>query len=479
MMSLNTLSEQLRCLGVLFPVLAVASQPLALHPDNPHYFVFRGKPTVLITSAEHYGVVLNGAFDYRKYIDTLAANRMNLTRAFSGLYREVPGESFNIARNTLAPEEPDFIQPFRRIAPQKYDLSQWNDQYFRRWRDFVSYAGQREIVVEVTLFTSYYNPKHWSLSPLNTANNIQGIGKVRSDEALTLKEPALVDVQERFVRKLVTELKDFDNVYYEICNEPYVHGVAEEWQRRMARAIADTEAQWPERHLISRNIANGSAEVRDLDPLISIFNFHYARPPRAVAENYALNKPVGMNETGFDGTADSPYRIQAWDFLLAGGALYNNLDYSFTVGHEDGSFNYPSTQPGGGSTRLRKQLKILRDFMDSVPLTTMRPDPSILIGTLPENVSARAISDAKSIWAIYLHGGKTLDGYSPKYVVYSRRQSVKLPIHLPAGTYEVRWWNPRGTGPSEDPVALTHSGGAGTLETPQYSEDLAAIIRKR
>jgi hypothetical protein len=27
--------------------------PIALHPDNPHYFLFRGKPTVLITSAEH------------------------------------------------------------------------------------------------------------------------------------------------------------------------------------------------------------------------------------------------------------------------------------------------------------------------------------------------------------------------------------------------------------------------------------------
>ena len=33
--------------------------------------------------------------------------------------------------------------------------------------------------------------------------------------------------------------------------------------------------------------------------------------------------------------------------MIAGGALYNNLDYSFAVGHEDGSFVYPDTQPGG------------------------------------------------------------------------------------------------------------------------------------
>lgn len=46
----------------------VASEPLALHSENPHYFVFRGKPTVLITSAEHYGAVLNRDFDDEKYL---------------------------------------------------------------------------------------------------------------------------------------------------------------------------------------------------------------------------------------------------------------------------------------------------------------------------------------------------------------------------------------------------------------------------
>jgi|GEM_PF-2540475 len=35
---------------------AIKAQPISLHPDNPHYFLFQGKPTVLITSAEHYGL---------------------------------------------------------------------------------------------------------------------------------------------------------------------------------------------------------------------------------------------------------------------------------------------------------------------------------------------------------------------------------------------------------------------------------------
>src|SRR5262245_31400099 len=40
-------------------VSLAASRPLSLHPDNPHYFLFRSKLVVLITSGEHYGAVLN------------------------------------------------------------------------------------------------------------------------------------------------------------------------------------------------------------------------------------------------------------------------------------------------------------------------------------------------------------------------------------------------------------------------------------
>ena len=473
------LNTKLFCLGAfLFSTITFAAEPIRLEPDNPHYFLFRGRPTVLITSGEHYGAVLNRAFDFRKYLDTLAADNLNLTRTFTGLYREVPGESFGITGNTLAPEEPDFVQPFLRLGPQKYDLSHWNEEYFRRWQEFVTYAGQLGIVVEVNLYTTYYTDRHWSLSPLNAANNVQGIGNVKSDEVLTLKEPKLVEVEERFVRKLVSALRDFDNVYYEVCNEPYFHGVTEAWQRRISQTITDADGPPPTNHLISRNIANGASKIEDPDPAVSLFNFHYARPPNAVAMNYELNKPIGMNETGFDGTSDAPYRIQAWDFLLAGGALYNNLDYSFSVGYENGTFSYPGIQPGGGSVRLRRQLNTLRQFMNSLPFSHMRPEGISLMGGMPAEASVRALSDGKSVWAIYVHGGRSMAGYSPQYIVYSKKRVAKLQLELPAGDYQIQWWQPR-DGSSSGSEPFRSAGGECSLETPQYSEDIAAIIWKR
>src|SRR5947209_11647026 len=87
-----------------------AGQPISLHPDNPHYFLFRGKPAILITSGEHYGAVLNGEFDYARYLKELQAQQFNYTRIFSGAYCEDP-KSFDIRDNTLAPAPGRFICP--------------------------------------------------------------------------------------------------------------------------------------------------------------------------------------------------------------------------------------------------------------------------------------------------------------------------------------------------------------------------------
>ena len=76
------------CLLATLSVFAAAAKdrPLALHPDNPHYFLWRGQPTVLITSAEHYGAVLNLDFDYAPYLKELEARKLNNTRVFTGVF---------------------------------------------------------------------------------------------------------------------------------------------------------------------------------------------------------------------------------------------------------------------------------------------------------------------------------------------------------------------------------------------------------
>jgi hypothetical protein len=162
---------------------------------------------------------------------------------------------------------------------------------------------------------------------MNSSNNVNSIGAVARTNVYTLdKNGGLLAVHEALVRKIVAELNRYDNLYYEICNEPYFGGVTLDWQHHIAETIVATEKSLPNKHLISRNVANGSASVDRPHPAISIYNFHYASPPDAIATNDHLNKVIGDNETGFKGTNNLPYRVEAWAFILAGGGLYNNLD---------------------------------------------------------------------------------------------------------------------------------------------------------
>ena len=138
------------------------SEPIRLHPENPHYFLWRSRPTMLITSGEHYGAVLNRKFNYKKYFQTLQSYGFNLTRTFSGAYCEPPG-AFNIQDNTLAPKRGDLLCPWARGnrggyagGGNKFDLNRWNSAYFKRLHDFLQEAGRRGVVVEFVLFCPFY-----------------------------------------------------------------------------------------------------------------------------------------------------------------------------------------------------------------------------------------------------------------------------------------------------------------------------------
>jgi hypothetical protein len=453
----------------LQPALAESLKPISLHPDNPHYLLFRGKPTILITSGEHYGAVLNSGFDYVAYLKELKANGFNLTRTFSGVYREVPG-SFGIVENTLGPDAKDFICPWSKNDQGKYDLRAHNKAYFERLKNFIQKAGEQGIVVELVLFCAIYDDKLWDVNPMNPKNNINELEKVGRLEVYTLKDKSLTEIQVELVRTIATALKDFDNVYFEVCNEPYFGGVTPEWTDRMVEAITDTEKDLPARHLIAQNIANGSSKVEKLNKNVSILNFHYATPPATVAQNHQLNRPIADDETGFRGKDDLPYRSEAWEFLLAGGAIYSNLDYSFSASRPDGTLKVTSS-PGGGGRELRKQLRILKEFMEGFDFVRMKPLNSVVKGgsiTAPlsgdppqAKCTVRVLVDTGKAYALYILGGT----------------KAELVIDLPAGSYKAEWLDTK-TGRVSEEAKFEHAGGDRTLASPKYAEDIAPRIRK-
>ena len=471
-------------IAVMWMTYGLASaDPLRLHPQNPHYFLFRGKPAVLVTSGEHYGAVVNLDFKYDVYLDALAADGLNLTRLFVGSYLEKPGD-FGIRYNTLAPAPGRAITPWARSAIDgyagggaKFNLDLWDPEYFVRLKDFVAAADARGIVVEVVLFSNWYGKG--TMSPLHPSNNVNGLAPIPPDDVHTLGNGMLLARQEAMVRKVVAELNAFDNVYFEIQNEPdatspdtrevppvrdpkapprvkVATAASLAWQARVAGWIADAERRLPKRHLIAQGYANHGVPLSDIDPHVSVINFHYAWP-ESVTWNLGLRRPIAFDESGFAGPDDSLYRRQAWRFLMAGGAVFSGLDYSFAVGFEKGTAE--NDAPGGGSAALRSQLGVLKRTLDATGLVAMRPDTSVVVSAA--GASTLALSQPGRLYLIYLEGpGKT-----------------DLTAKLPPGRYLATWTNAR-TGRTERQETVT--GGANRLlESPEYTTDVVLSFRRQ
>ncbi len=445
---------------LIFMLLAcsVGAQPLRLHPQNSHYFLYKNKPTVVVGSGEHYGAVMNLDFDYRKYLTTLSRDGLNTTRVFTGPYREIPG-AFGIEKNTLGVNSARYSCAWARSETpgyadggNKFDLTRWDEAYFTRLKNFMRCADSLDVIVEITLFTAFYGDM-WRVSPFHPQNNVNATPDLPYQRVQTPDNDAYQQHQEAYVRKMVRELNGFDNLYFEIQNEPWADNgqkigvwndfiqpdmlknpgehwrcvqepanqAALDWQKRIAAVIREAERTLPKKHLISQNIGNFmvAAPEKGLED-VDILTFHYALP-QIVAQNDWYQKAIGFNETGFSGSDDATYRRQAWRFMFAGGGLFNHLDYSFSVGKEDGT-DVGYKAPGGGSPALRAQLSVLKKTLENLNLPQMRPDAEVVRGS---SAFHWALSDGKREWAIYCEAARPFT----------------LALTLPKGSYEAVWYN--------------------------------------
>lgn len=463
------------------PVLGAAagSEAIRLLPQNPRYFEYEANPVVLVGSGEHYGAVLNPDFDFEKYLATLQRDGVNYTRLFAGYYVEPPG-AFGIARNTLAPARERFLAPWARSAEggyggggNRFDLTQWDTNYLARVKAFLTEARRRTIFVELTLFCSTYGDQQWAVHPLNPTNNVNGPRSVDWRSLHTQTNGAAFEVQAALTRHLVRELNGYGNLFYEIQNEPWAdnHSMGDcvspymtearqfpnaveiptpetvAWQRAIAGIIVAEEANLPLKHLIAQNIANFRLPVAasDLVPEAGILNFHYAFP-EAATWNHAWDRAVGCDETGFAGRDDATYRREAWQFLFSGGGLFNHLDYSFSVGYETGTDTEPNG-PGGGSPALRRQLGMLRRFLEWFDLRDLRPVPASTVR-----------APGAAVWA--------LGSYPRQLAVYLEARGVEtLTVDLPAANYGIEWLDPV-SGQTRHKESRKHPGGTLKLAVP-------------
>ncbi|MBZ5594261.1 MAG: hypothetical protein LAP39_18625 [Acidobacteriia bacterium] len=476
---------------------ALAAEPIKPHPANPHYYLYRGQPTILITSAEHYGAVINRAFDYVPYLDTLKAHGLNYTRPYAGAMFETIDKF--ITGNPLGPKPRDLVAPWARsnqpgylVGGNKFDLDQWNPEYFARLKDYLSKAGERGIVVEICFFNSQYSDT-WPISPLYYENNVQGVGKCDWRDAQTLKHADLVRREADYVRKITQEVNSFDNVILEICDEAASVGtgiaLAGPWVSHLMDTVKTAERDLPKKHMIAQEVEGPFGGPMDFsaDPRLSIITAQYiwgGEPDarggemggmRGLDYKYSLNKPIELNETdwypwGYRGDKTSASRVEAWEFIVGGGAGFNHLNGLFTP-----------QDPGGKSAeneQLLGALQNLTKFMYSFDFLKMRPDRGFVVSGLPSAATfSRAISEPGKQYALYIHHSQR-GGQFGSYEAVPGSYHEDLTVSLPRGDYQADWVDPaRGVVMASESFA--HDDGNRTLATPSYTIDIALRIKRK
>jgi len=476
--------------AVLFLVVfQVDAEPIALHPVNPHYFIFNGKAAILITSAEHYGAVVNKDFDYVVYLDALKSFGLNYTRIYPGFLFEPMGKF--VKGNTLGPKPRSLVLPWARssvpgysLCGNKFDLDQWDPEFFRRLKGFISKAAERGVVVEVCFFNAQYSDT-WPISPLFHENNIQGVGKCDYEDAQTLKHPDLVKREDEYVRKITREVNGFDNVILEVCDEPIITGtpisLGAPWVAHMIEVVKQAESSLPKKHLLGQQVEGPVGGPIDYsghpDVPVIITQYLYEAGDqmgglKGLDLEYGHAKPIELNETNYypiwyEGDKIGASRVEAWEFIVGGGASFNHLNGLFTVQNPAGKT--PEND------RILGALRGLTNFIYSFDFLKMNPDKGFIAGGVPSGAYYRGMSQPGHQYALYLHHSK--GGRGSAYTVTPGNYTDRLVLKLPAGTYQVDWVAPE-TGSVIRTDTSTHKGGYRTVETPAYSIDIALRIKR-
>ena len=295
-----------------------ASGPLRHSDTNPLYFADSNGKAVYLTGSHVWtnlqdidppaftnvdgkmvepGATPAPKFDFSEYLRFLVKENHNFIRLWT--WEEAAWVPWLASKPMIQP------LPYLRTGPgdaldgkPKFNLMEFNQDYFDRLRSRVTEAGEHGIYVSVMLFQGWgieskdWPPKTkpWRGHPFNRANNVNGVngdpnGDDEGIEAHTLRVPEVTALQESYVRKVVATLNDLDNVLWEISNES--DGQSKDWQYHMIDFIKRCEAEQPKQHPVGMTFCFREGNNAEL------FNSpaDWVSPGSTRQENYCENPP--------------------------------------------------------------------------------------------------------------------------------------------------------------------------------------------
>ncbi len=479
------------------------NKPIRTHPDNKKYFEYKGESVVLLCATEHYGSVINRPFDYKSYLEYCLETGQNYTRIFL-LFRELqtPVNPYS----TCKPESPDFISPYMRTGPgnaadglKKYDLDKWNPEFFNRLHSFMQMAEKCGVTVEITLFSNPYSNELLSLLPFGADSNINGVWDRKFECFMSIENDTLFEYQKKYVRKIITELNQYTNFFFEICNEPISFSPelvsindVNNWQQSLIDYIRFLESDLKNKHMIavtecwkfydSKNIEVGtdesfnvlSADIVNVHPLENIIYkgesfdlglFMSKKLNLAALRDFCLKtwheeKPLSIDEDNiasrfkdYDGW--TIHRKRAWASIMSG-AHYDYIDFSI--------MNYCPKGTSESQEFLHRWFSNIRYFIKDIDFINGCP--------LPEAASVDSIEILECVYGtegvcynIYLANIKEIDEEG-----YGDEVNSVIELNIEKGSYNVIFYSPEIGTEIKDIINIEYTY---SLKLPPFKHDLA------
>ena len=338
-------------------LLVLGAMPAASNGDEPvhvlrsgpgagHFLVWRGKPVLPCGDSVTQGWMECGAdFDQTAYVEALASRGVNLLMLWSYKGTNAARQRGDARLGYDAPETwPWMGSPDDR----SFDLRRFNPVYFQRLRQLVGEAERRGVLVLITVHDGWTktcfdgHPFNRALGngPLADRGQYVELADYGREMPETM-DPAWGRAeknqyfQERFCARLISELKPFSNVLYEMFNEG-------EWYNADRRRRHERHFLAFFRDRCANPLVSNSDHIRDDRPHdeanLDVVSLHargwtghfgkFADGFRAApAKPYLYSEPVPE----FDGREPSldVVRQSAWETLLAGAGWVNQNDTSF------------------------------------------------------------------------------------------------------------------------------------------------------
>ena len=240
-------SKAVLCGGIVM-LLALAWTPTHVHAQSGlHlekagtervYFTHNGRPLLSFGGQGDFMFYLaEDAYDYKHWADWAADHGINHVRAYPPLSWKYIEKLTLLSGGSKA----NMMFPYRETSPgsRKFDLTQFDDAYWRRFRAQCEYLQSRGIIIHLLMSSGFHsrpNDYQWPGSFFNPVNNINAFTdhlpernpKPRFYDLEKGKEE-LTEAQKAWFYKVIEETHDLDNVYYDLVHEVGAREV--EWER--------------------------------------------------------------------------------------------------------------------------------------------------------------------------------------------------------------------------------------------------------